>query len=80
MKHGESVAPGHRQIENDKVEIGMPVGKAESLRAALGQQHGDLRSQLTQQGSEAVPHNRMVIDDQELHGPIVDQDLLAAQD
>ena len=71
LKRRESVALGHRQIENDKVEIGMPIGKAKTLRAALGQKHRDLRAQLTEQGGEAVPDNRMVIDNQKLHGPIV---------
>ena len=71
MKRREPVAAGHRQIENDKVEIGMPIGKGKTLRAALGQEHRDIRARLTEQGSEAVPNNRMVIDDQKLHGPIV---------
>ena len=71
MKRREPVAAGHRQIENDKVEIGMPIGKGKTMRAALGQEHRDLRAGLTEQGGEAVPNDRMVINNQELHGPIV---------
>jgi len=51
----------------------MPVRKAKTLRAAFGQQHRDLRSQLAQQGRKAVPDNRMVIDNQKLHAPIVNK-------
>ena len=42
----------------------MSNGYAQSLLGALGQQHSDLRPQLPQQRSEAVPHDRVVINDQ----------------
>jgi hypothetical protein len=64
MKRRKSVAPGHCQIENNDIEIRMSIGYAEPLRGALGQQHSDLRPQLPQQRSEAVPHDRVVINDQ----------------
>ena len=64
----EPVQSGQNDVEDDDVEIGVLRDERKRLRCVPGFQNRSVGFELPEQGREPVPDDRMIVDDQNLHG------------
>lgn len=64
---GHAARAGHRQVEEHRVQIGVPGRELEAGRGVFGFEHHGARVVVRQQRGDALAHEGLIINDEKLH-------------